>query len=316
MNASTPPDQLAILAERGPRNDLDPLRPYAHLIERERTPRGDVEEVTTIFLTNKECSFKCLMCDLWKNTTVDRLPEGAAAAQVEWVLGEQPFTPHVKLYNAGSFFDQQAISAADRGRIAELMAGRRTVIVECHPRLIDDCCVEFARRLGSARLEVALGLETVDPVVLPRLNKSMTLDGFERAAVFLGREGIGVRAFILVRTPYQSEEEGVHWATRSLDCAFDVGVECCVVIPVRGGNGIMERLRREGLFEPPSLRSLETVFEYGVGLRRGRVFVDLWDVENIIDCAQCSPARVERLGRMNLTQRLEEPVACHCGVRV
>ena len=48
-----------------------------------------------------------------------------------------------------------------------------------------------------------------------------------------------------------SEEEGVHWAKRSLDLAFEAGVDCCTIIPVRPGNGAMDLLMKNGKFEKP-----------------------------------------------------------------
>ena len=38
---------------------------------------------------------------------------------------------------------------------------------------------------------------------------------------------------------------------------------------------------------------------YGVGLRRGRVFADLWDIEKLFRCPRCGPARAGRLDAMN-----------------
>ena len=101
----------------------------------------------------------------------------------------------------------------------------------------------------------------------------------------------------------KDEAEGVEWALRSIVWAQDLGVECCVVIPTRAGNGAMEELQRQGLFEPPSLTSLEEVLARGIERRRGRVFADLWDVERL---AQGQPdvaaQRIERLRWMNLRQ--------------
>jgi hypothetical protein len=305
------PDDAWIVSRRGPRNRVDPSRPYAYFVERERTADGRIENVATVFITNKECPYRCLMCDLWKNTTVDRVPEGAVARQIEWGLQQLVPTSHVKLYNAGSFFDEQAIPRADRPVIAELLAGRRTVTVECHPQLIDRRCIEFSESL-QPELHVAMGLETVDPSALPRLNKRMTLEDFEQAARFLLDHGIGVRAFILLRTPFQSETEGAEWAIRSIDSAFSIGVECCSVVPTRTGNGAMESLQAQGHFHPPSLRSMEAVLEYGIRQRRGRVFIDMWDIERFYDCPHCSRQRSERLGTMNLSQTLLPPVACGC----
>jgi hypothetical protein len=305
-------DDRAILAARGPRNTVDPTKPNAYFVEPEPTPDGVLEDVATLLTTNAECPFRCLMCDLWRNTTPEPLEPSNVARQVAWALDELPFTPHVKIYNAGNFFDNHAMPAVDRSRIAELMKQRSTLVVECHPKLIDQRCVDYARSLAPVKLQVAMGLETVDPDVVPRLNKRMTLDDYARATELLLEHGVNVRAFILVRTPFQSETEGADWAMRSIDYAFSIGVECCVVIPTRVGNGIMEQLEQQGSFHPPSIRSVERVLEYGLRLGRGRVFADLWDIERFYDCPACGSSRAERLKQMNLTQTYFETVVCSC----
>ncbi len=95
-------------------------------------------------------------------------------------------------------------------------------------------------------LQIALGLETVNPEVLMKLNKRMTLEDFKSSVSFLTSNGIPSRAFILLRPPFMSEEEGVYWAERSIDFAFEAGVECCTIIPVRAGNGAMDHLLEKG----------------------------------------------------------------------
>jgi radical SAM enzyme (TIGR01210 family) len=300
-----------ILAQRPAKNAVDPRRPHAFLVEPERTAAGTVEDVATVFLTNRECPFRCLMCDLWKNTTDARVRAGAIPAQLEFALERLPPARHIKLYNAGNFFDAQAIPPGDWPAIAALVERFATVIIECHPLLIGERCREWQRLLRPA-LEVAMGLETIHPEVLPRLNKRMTLADFERAARFLRGHGIAVRAFLLLRPPYLSEAEGVRWAKRSLDYAFDVGVQCCVIIPTRTGNGAMERLQAQGLFERPRVESLEEVVEYGIALHRGPVFADLWDIEKFYTCKRCGPARKQRLHAMNLTQQSVPRVVCPC----
>ncbi len=304
-------DDAQVLALRGGKNPVDPWRPHAFFVEPERTPSGVVEDVATLFLTNRECPFRCLMCDLWKYTTDERVPDGAIPAQIAYALQQLPPTRHVKLYNAGNFFDAQAIPPGDRPAIAKLVAGFQTVVIECHPRLIGESCLEF-QALLTGHLQVAIGLETIHPDVLPRLNKRMALDIFERAVVFLRKRGISVRAFILLRPPFLTEAEGVEWAKKSLLYAFDLGVECCSVIPTRAGNGAMEHLQEKGLFQPPRLRSLEKVLEFGINLGAGRVFADLWDVERFFPCDRCGPDRAARLRSMNLSQRIPAPTPCIC----
>ena len=156
-----------------------------------------------------------------------------------------------------------------------------------------------------------MGLETAHPEVLEKLNKGMTLDDFTRAAEFLVRHGVALRAFILLRPPFLPEEdEARHWAKRSIDFAFDCGASVASLIPTRGGNGAMEALEVLGQFSPPRLADLEAAAGYGVGLQRGRVFADLWDLEKFSQCADCCDARCQRLRRMNLGQQVEPPVRC------
>ena len=94
-----------IVAARGSRSPLDPAKPYECFVEREYSSAGEVEDVAAVFLTNKECPFRCVFCDLWQKTLPDRIADGLVAGQVEWALSNLPELSHVKLYNAGSFFD-------------------------------------------------------------------------------------------------------------------------------------------------------------------------------------------------------------------
>jgi len=297
-----------VVGLRGPKNVLDPWRPYAYLWEEEAGASGEPLPTATLFLTNKECPYRCLMCDLWKNTLDERTPRGAIPAQIAHALERLPPARQIKLYNAGNFFDTQAIPPEDYPAIARCVAGFERVIVECHPTLLGERCLRF-RDLIPGRLEVAVGLETVHPEVLERLNKRLTLEGFRRAADFLARNGVDLRVFLLVKPPFLDEEEGVAWVRRSLDAAFECGATVCSLIPTRAGNGAMERLAAAGDFAPPHLSSLEAAQEYGLGLKRGRVFADLWDIERFYSC-DCSPARAARLDVMNRTQAVPPPIVC------
>jgi radical SAM enzyme (TIGR01210 family) len=255
------------------------------------------------------------MCDLWKNTIEETVAPGAVPAQIEWALNRMPQAKHLKLYNSGSFFDPGAIPETDYGKIAGLVKHFETVIVECHPKLVNERCLKFAGMLSS-ELQVAMGLETVHPEVLKKLNKKMTAADFARAADYLKTHHILSRAFVLLRPPYLSEEEGIFWAERSIEFAFESGVECCTIIPVRPGNGAMDSLMHQGDFVPPVIQSLEKVLEYGIGLKKGRVFADTWDLGMFSKCDHCLDDRIKRLENMNLNQEFFDQVTCSCSHNV
>src|SRR5881396_324585 len=164
-----------ILSRRSQRNPVDPRRPHAFLVEEERAESGEVVSVATIFLTNRECPWRCLMCDLWKNTLTETVPAGTVPAQIDYALAQCragvppapnsgktlafnrlltvskgegrrdacPTSRQIKLYNSGSFFDPRAIPPEDYVAIAERVRPFERVIVECHPALVGKSALDF-----------------------------------------------------------------------------------------------------------------------------------------------------------------------------
>ncbi len=303
-----------IRALRGPKPTVDPWRPVDVTLEEERLPDGDRVPSLTVFLAGRECPFTCVFCDLWRYTLDGPTPLGAIPAQLEEALRDRELPPraHVKLYNASNFFDE-AVPRADDEAILRLLEPFEQVVVECHPRLVGRRALDFAAKLRG-RLQIAMGLETVHPQALPRLNKKATLDDFDRAAATLCAHGIGLRAFVLIGTPFVPPGEAPEWTRASVAHAFGEGAEHVSLIPVRGGNGEMERLRREGAFVAPTLGQIEEALERCRDLGPGVVSVDTWDLERFSECGRCFERRRERLVRINLTGTADPSVECRaCG---
>jgi len=254
------------------------------------------------------------MCDLWKNTLEEDTPHGAIPAQIRTALGELPPARRVKLYNAGSFFDPRAIPPSEDADVAQLLGAFERVVVESHPAFVRERCFEFAERLGPGRLEVAMGLETVEPRVLERLNKGMTLATFREAGERLSSHRIGLRAFVLAGLPWVEAAEQLRWTAAALEFAFDCGARAVSIIPTRSGNGAMDALAARGDFSLPSISLLEDALAAGLRLRRGLVFADLWDLETFSSCDACFGPRAARLSAMNGSQTVGVGIACdRCG---
>lgn len=295
--------------------------PLGWLVEEERrakAPPGQ-ESVLTVFLAGAECPFTCVFCDLWRFTLPGPTAPGALPAQLRRAFDEAGSGPfdRVKLYNASNFFDPRAVPPEDLADLAHLLAPIPAVTVESHARMIGPRCEEFAGRLAG-RLEVAVGLETIHPLALPRLNKQMTLEQFTAAAAFLQTRGIDLRAFVLLGAPFVPADEAVDWASRSAAYALDRGARHVTLIPARGGNGEMERLAALGEFVPPTLVQLEAALVESLSaagpLREATVTADLWDVERLPACPSCRGDRVERIQRMNRFGSPEPAVKCDtCG---
>ena len=313
-----------VLDRRGPRPTHDAWRPQGTLVEDERAADGSIVRVGTLFLTGRECPWRCVMCDLWQHTIPGDTPAGALVRQLELGLqaleADGHLPQHAKLYNASNFFDPRAVPDADYDAIAARLAPFHHVIVESHPALVGDRVSRFngalartARGVRPPSLEVAMGLETANPDALARLNKGLTRREFARAAGRLRSEGIALRVFLLVGVPFIGRGEQQDWIARSVAFAFDCGASVVSLIPTRSGNGALEALAGDGAFEPPGLEDLEAAFERALSNAPGRVFADVWDLQRIASCQACFDGRRERLRQMNLQQRVLPPAACpHC----
>ena len=197
--------------------------------------------------------------------------------------------------------------------MAAMAAPFSGVTVESHVSTIGPRTLEFARQLHG-RLEVAAGLETIHPVAGAQMNKRLDLGRFDIGTRYLVDNEIDLRVFVLLGVPHVPAQESVAWTVRTVDYAVERGASVVSIIPVRGGNGEMERLVALGHVTPPTLLQLEDALDASLQFTNTVVTADLWDAERLPSCGDCRSARIERLRRLNVTGRMEPRIACTvCG---
>lgn len=288
-------DRRQIEALRGEKHALDVNIPYHFLHEKERDPKGVPRSVNTLFLTNQECPFRCVFCDLWKHTLDQTTPAGAIPNQIRYALERLPEAEWVKLYNNGNFFDPRAIPESDYPAIATEVSTCQRVIVENHPNFAGPAMERF-RDLLNGRLEIAIGVETIHPEVLKKLNKGCDRAAMERAASLIRAMGADLRAFILLNPPYLTDSNEIrYWCLESARFAFEAGFQTVTIIPVRPGNGAMEYLLQHGFAVKADLYLLEEVASEARSWNKGRVFVDMWDIDRFLrEVPEQDHARLKR----------------------
>ena len=294
---------------------FDPYTAHGSIVENERRPDGRIERALTVFLAGAECPFTCCFCDLWRWTVDGPTERGALAKQLRAVLGslEGPTPDRLKLYNASNFFDPRAVPPEDVEEITRMAASFPALTVESHVNTIGPPALAFARQIPG-RLEVAVGLETIHPVAMLQLNKRLDVGRFDRAAASLSENGIDLRVFVLLGAPYVEAEESVAWTLRTVAHAVDRGAAIVSIIPVRRGNGELERLEALGKFSPPTLSQLEDAVDGALQLKGAVIAADLWDAERLAACGHCKAERIDRLRAMNLTGHGAARVNCaECG---
>jgi len=62
--AAGPARDRFVVERRGPRPNHDPWRYQGLILEDERAATGTIDRLATVFLTGRECPWRCAMCDL------------------------------------------------------------------------------------------------------------------------------------------------------------------------------------------------------------------------------------------------------------
>ncbi|MBT6958268.1 MAG: hypothetical protein HN996_07605, partial [Opitutae bacterium] len=69
--------------------------------------------------------------------------------------------------------------------------------------------------------------------------------------------------------------------------------------------------KNQGNFVQPTIHTVESCFSHALQMNRGRVFVDLWDLEMFRECRVCFEPRRARLEQMNQFQKILPEIQCH-----
>ncbi len=283
---ATPARTWRELRPKRPDAQRSPFAEPAWLLEEERQPSGAIASSLTVFLLGRECPFTCLFCDLWQHTLKVDTPPGALPTQLELALGAAtrakgsggPAAQILKLYNASNYFDVHAVPPEDDAAILWQAQHFEKVVVECHARLLGPRCLSFAAALAG-QLQVAIGFETIAPGVLARLGKGIEVQDLRRAAAFLRRAQIGLRAFVLIGAPFLARKERPEWTRRTCELALEEGAEQVVLIPLRPSPGELQRLVDAGEVELPDLEEVAATVELCAPLAPERILLDTWDLD-------------------------------------
>ncbi len=285
------------------RNPVSANLPYAVIEEQEADGAGGTADVMTVFLTASECPIGCNMCDLWQNTLLDATPQGAIATQIKTALQRRRLrqlnSDWIKLYNSGNFFDPRSIPEQDYPAIAAHCQPFSRVIVENHPRFGAQRLKRF-RDLLDAPLEVAVGLETVQPRWLSRLGKQMSRDDVDRYARWLRDQQVDLRIFLIVGVPGISVAEAIRWARLSVRHARQVRARHISLIPARAGHGwggLADQLPPLSIGQLAELQRLALRDVNGAAV----LTVDTWDLESKVT-STADGQLLSEIKHLNLSQ--------------
>ena len=262
----------------------------------------------------------CTMCGYAKDTLGRSATPAELGTQLEAILRQYRDEPYVKFYTSGSFLDDREVDPGSRAKIVGAFAGRaRQLLFESLPEFVTDANVAPLRDAFPGTLEIALGLESADPVVLGRFITKGSPPADYFAAFDRGhRAGARIKAYLLLKPPYLTEAESLEDVVRSVTVTAPK-VDALSINPVHIQNGtVVEHLYRRGRYRPPWLWSLVEAMRRGAAVRGTSRLVTFPTAGGLPrgphNCGKCDARVLAALEEASLDQRFEalDGLDCDC----
>jgi hypothetical protein len=252
----------------------DAARRYVNQWVETETLDGERVRAFVLILKTRGCYWAdlkgCSMCGYAKDTLGRSATPQELAEQLARAVDRYHDEPYVKVYTSGSFLDDREVDPESRRAVVGAFSGRaRRFLFETLPEFATEGTLRPLSEAFRGQLEVALGLETTDPVVLGRyVHKSAAPEEYLAAGDRVRGLGLRAKAYLLLKPPYLTESEAIDDVVRSVGEAAP-HFDALSVNPVHIQNGtVVEWLYHRRQYRPPWLWSVVAALSQGA-LRRG-----------------------------------------------
>ena len=251
----------------------------------------------------------CSMCGYSKDTLGRGATPDELAEQLGRALARYRGEPYVKVYTSGSFLDDREVDAESRRAIVGAFSGKaRRLLFETLPEFATPETLRPLKDAFAGEIEVALGLESTDPVILgpvrPQERGPLRVPRRRRPGPLPrpAREGVPPPE---TPVPHRRAKRSTMSSGRVREAAdhFDA----LSVNPVHIQNGtVVEWLFHRGRYRPPWLWSVVESLKAGAALRGSARLVSFPTAGGVSrgphNCGQCDARVLRAIEEASLSQ--------------
>ncbi len=249
-------------------------KPVSFWIKEDRLLKKNGKEFA-IILRTKGCSWAlgdfggCSMCGYIQDSTIEEIDQIHIINQFNYALqekineitsDEEDFI--IKIFNSGSFFDDNEISEDVREhifkKIADVPKIKEVVIESRVDYITNEKLKKMKSILKNKYIEVAIGLETVDDYIRNRyINKGLKFKDFLDAIHLCKKNDVGIRAYLLFKPPFLNEQTAIEDCVNSIQKLAELKINTISINPVNiQKNSLVEYLFYQKRYRPPWFYSL------------------------------------------------------------
>ncbi len=249
-------------------------KPVSFWIKEDRLLKEKGKEFTVILRT-KGCSWAlgetggCSMCGYIQDSTIEEIDHIHIINQFDYALEKKikeisadkdDFV--LKIFNSGSFFDDDEISADVRehiyNKIAEVPKIKEIVVESRVDYITREKLKKMKNILENKYIEVAIGLETVNDYIRNiYINKGLKFEDFLKAVQICKKNNVGVRAYLLFKPPFLNEQTAIDDCVSSIQKLAELKVNTISINPLNiQKNSLVEYLWYQNRYRTPWFYSL------------------------------------------------------------
>ncbi len=253
-------------------------KPVTYWIKEDRLMNGKGKALT-IILRTRGCSWAlkhggCSMCGYIEDANIEPVEPELIIKQFDFALdnsleqinnGSEKYI--LKIFNSGSFFDDEEIPEHVRTHIYERLAVIPNItefVVESRTEYItNESLIPLKEILPKKYTEIGIGLESVDDHVRNGyIHKGMPFGDFLNAVEICHKNDIGIKTYLLFKSPFLNEKAAIDDCVTSLNKLMEIPVETVSVNPCNVQRGsFVEYLWYNKRYRPPWFYSLFTCFQ-------------------------------------------------------
>ena len=249
-------------------------KPVSFWIKEDRLLKKKGKEFT-IILRTKGCSWAlgdyggCSMCGYIQDSTIENIDQIHIINQFNYALQEKinNITSDeddfiVKIYNSGSFFDDNEISEDVREhifkKIADIPKIKEVVIESRVDYITNEKLKKMKSILKDNHIEVAIGLETVNNYIRNKyINKGLKFKDFLDAIHLCKKNNVGIRTYLLFKPPFLNEQTAIEDCANSIQKLAELKINTISINPLNiQKNSLVEYLFYQNRYRLPWFYSL------------------------------------------------------------
>lgn len=233
-----------------------------------------VSELVVVFYT-KRCQYQCSFCTLPSTSAYSDVSTSSIKKQLDYALNyaghELDSIEQISLGNEGSILDASTFSREQLQYVLTKCAGLpsvKEIVLETRAEFVsEELLNDILKWITPCHLTLKIGLESADERIREKiLHKKMNLCCFEAVVEMLGKKGVGLASYVLVKAdPSHSDQEGKTDARKTCDYLKDLCRRFGTHLTLRintmycADNSLWARWAVEQKWEPPSIFDLAEV---------------------------------------------------------